>query len=177
MKNCLSYKRAHKARETWWWPLESGRMNVKWSAACEVLLCLSQESSCQACSRKKSEIRHLYVHCVHHVCSEEREPYEARQQRWNPARHPTLLPWQPHPDEKQKNNKTSLGKKKKNQCYLPRELKKMHFKEELDISTIWWLFETKVWLQLLQAAEVEHIVLDKLFSLFSSWILNYKWKL
>lgn len=53
----------------------------------------------------------------------------------------------------------------------------MHFKEELDISTIWWLFETKVWLQLLQAAEVEHIVLDKLFSLFSSWILNYKWKL
>lgn len=53
----------------------------------------------------------------------------------------------------------------------------MHFKEELDISTIWWLFETKVWLQLLQAAELEHIVLDKLFSLFSSWILNYKWKL
>lgn len=57
---------------------------------------------------------------------------------------------------------------KKNQCYLPRELKKMHFKEELDISTIWWLFETKVWLQFLQAAELEHIVLDKLFSLFSS---------
>lgn len=53
----------------------------------------------------------------------------------------------------------------------------MHFKEELDISTIWWLFETKVWLQLLQVAELEHIVLDKLFSLFSSWILNYKWKL
>lgn len=49
----------------------------------------------------------------------------------------------------------------------------MHFKEELDISTIWWIFEPKVWLQLLQAAELEHIVLDKLFSLFSSWILNY----
>lgn len=28
-------------------------------------------------------------------------------------------------------------KYKKNQCYLPRELRKMHFKEELDISTIW----------------------------------------
>lgn len=53
----------------------------EWEDECEVLLCLSQESSCQAHSRKKSEITHLYVHCIHHVCSEEREPYEARQQR------------------------------------------------------------------------------------------------
>lgn len=40
---------------------------------CEVLLQLSQESSCQAHLRRKCEIRHLYVCSIHHVCTKERD--------------------------------------------------------------------------------------------------------
>lgn len=133
---------------------------------CEVLLQLSQESSCQAHLRRKCEIRHLYVCSIHHVCTKERD--HTKQGSKGEIQQDSLLYCHGNPTLMKSRKTIKYLKKKKKRKSLCYEYllgwEKMHSWKEHDIFTIWWCLLTKPRVQLSGKADWKNIPFTKLFN-------------